>query len=136
MAGISGKPSMTRLLPLLVLAACTPDLPPRPCTTDTQCLQSGAPGTCLPSPASSQRFCVFPSVRCSAGAYGLLAGDGLAGTCYQGTVAAADAPAGARLALGPDDADFGIVVAGMTSPDAVFTVTNQGVGASRAGLVR
>src|SRR5262249_17986307 len=43
-----------------------------------------------------------------------------------------DVPVGgqARLAIAPDDADFGTVVAGMSSSDLVFTVRNDGDGTS------
>src|SRR5262249_10176738 len=66
------------------------------------------------------------------GAWGVLAGDGLARSCYVGPVPAdapivVDVPAGgtAKLAIDPDDGDLGQVVMGMASSDVVFTVRNE-----------
>src|SRR5215472_10868717 len=77
----------------LVVGGCIDDLPPRTCSKDTDCLQSGARGSCLSSPISGTSYCVFPAAICpgSPGAWGVLAGDGLARSCYVGPVPA-DAP--------------------------------------------
>jgi hypothetical protein len=131
---------VNRILLCVLLAApsCIDDLPPRACTRDGDCLQSGAAGTCLPSPSSGASYCVFPSTTCTNGAWGVLSGDGLAKSCYQGQRPLPDAPlapdaapgGSARLAIDPDDADFGTVVAGMSSSDLVFKVVNRGDGTS------
>jgi hypothetical protein len=70
----------------LVLAAaalgsgCKGD--PVRCAVDADCLQGGAPGFCLGSPKSDERWCAFSDPRCAAGyRWGVLSGDGLEDVC-------------------------------------------------------
>lgn len=74
-------------------------------------------GRCMPSPASSTSWCVLPSSTCAQGAWGLLAGDGLAQTCWQG--ASIDAGEVADAAEGAADAE---IVVDAPVPDADLTV--------------
>ena len=79
----------TRLLRLHLLAlcmlapaACVADLPPRSCGRDDDCLQADVKGTCLANPKTSKLWCAFKSGRCPSDLeWGILAGEGLAGTC-------------------------------------------------------
>lgn len=67
----------------LLLPACIDDLPARQCVTENDCVRSGMPGQCLPSPVDgARRWCAFSSDDCaSKRRWGQLAGDGLASQC-------------------------------------------------------
>lgn len=90
----------------LVLAGCPGDTT-IDCATNADCLQGGIPGTCLPSPSSSERWCAFTDLSCPAGQrWGVKSGDGLAGECVADETpdggADADIDAGPDAALPPD----------------------------------
>ncbi len=54
------------------------------CQANTDCIQGGIPGTCLPSTASSTMWCAFPDGSCAGGSrWGVRSGDGLAGSCVE-----------------------------------------------------
>jgi len=73
------------------------------CTTNADCLQGGIPGTCLPSPSSSTRWCAFSDSTCPGGArWGVASGDGLAGMCL--AEAPPDGGPDADIDAGPDAA--------------------------------
>lgn len=56
------------------------------CTTSSDCLQNGVPGSCVDSPTSTRRWCAFGDADCQGSdlRWGILAGDGLASMCLEG----------------------------------------------------
>lgn len=68
---------------MALAAACGDDDDFVECATSSDCLQGGISGVCLPSPSSSKKWCAFEDSSCpgSEQRWGILSGDGLAGTC-------------------------------------------------------
>lgn len=77
------RPGHILLLASLVSAACGFDRT-RSCSADDDCLRDGVAGSCVPA-ESGQSWCAFDDPDCGVGGmrWGALAGDGLAGDCFQ-----------------------------------------------------
>jgi hypothetical protein len=69
-----------RLLAVLLVAGCAPNLPAGyTCTVDSQCVSNGTNGVCEPTKA-----CSFPDISCASGKrYGNLGPTPLAGNCVE-----------------------------------------------------
>jgi hypothetical protein len=73
---------------VMLAAACGSD-GARECSANKPCAtQGGVPGVCVPSTASDRAWCAYEDSSCAGGLrWGVLAGDGLDGTCVGGGVA-------------------------------------------------
>ncbi|HEX8951368.1 MAG TPA: hypothetical protein VF945_05960 [Polyangia bacterium] len=67
-------------LALVALAGCR-DRFVFACNDDSQCVRSGAHGSCTPSPVDSARYCAFADPACPAGRWDATAPSSIAGAC-------------------------------------------------------
>ncbi len=78
--------SVQAALALVVIASsgCSGRAGERPCESGAECVIGERMGACVPSPLSSDRWCVYPDESCPGDErWSPLAGDGLADTCVE-----------------------------------------------------
>jgi hypothetical protein len=99
------------------------------CDDNSDCIQGGVPGMCLPSPESSSNWCAFPDGTCGSGQrWGIKSGDGLGGDCVTGgfpDAGEADAPPGPGDG-GPPDAGPDAMPGEWSEPSLVANVNTGG----------